>query len=189
MSYALIPNFAARAPASAERVPYFADRILQAIDAHDEGWSIVQAALPGEQRRAAEEVYGDALDLLLSTPCATRAGAFALLKHLRWWLEEEAGNAELIGLPYRLAEAREAELTLLLGCDGPQRIPVALPSGRLVSVAVDPTPPARPVIEAGPAPAPAFQRFGRAAASAGELLACLALIAGGTFAVGLATWL
>ena len=191
MSHARIPDFSvplALPPLRLdERVPFHADPILAATERHSEAWSAFQVALPGKPSELADDETFAALTALLGTPCATRAGAFCLLRHLRWWLDEEAPNADAYGDEWRVAQAREADLTLLLGCDGVRRIPMALPLGRLSGPV--PALPAHVTIEAGPAPAPALVRLSRAAGSAGELLACLVLVAGGCVLTGFATLL
>lgn len=190
MTHALIPEFSvplALPPLRLddERVPFHADPVLAAIERHSEAWSVFQVAPDGEPSERANDEMDAALTALLGTACVTRAGAFCLLRHLRWWLDEEEPNAAAYGDEWAVAQAREADLTLLLGCDGIRRIPVALPSGRLIGQVL--ARPAPITIEAGPAPAPALVRLSRVAGSVGELLACLVLVAGGCGLVGLAT--
>ena len=73
-------------------------------------------------------------DALVSTACATRFGALALLDHLRWWLNEEAEFKDGHQPAYGLAEARAADLTLFLGTNlPPVIIPQAMPLGRLAA--------------------------------------------------------
>lgn len=177
MSHALIPDFSFPLLGLPERVPFHADPILAAIERHEDAYAVFQVAPEGEASSQAAREYDAALDALLATPCTTRFGAFALLRHLRWWLGEEAQFSESYQPGYGVAAAREADLTLLLGCDGVARIPTALPLGRL------------PTIEAAPAPAPilALPRPARAVAAAGELLAALVLVGGGAVLTGLST--
>lgn len=177
MSHALIPDFSFPLLGLPERVPFHADPILAAIERHEDAYTVFQVAPAGEPSIQAEGVYEAALVALLVTPCATRFGAFALLRHLRWWLGQEVEFSDNYQPGYGVAAAREADLTLLLGCDGVARIPTALPLGRL------------PAIEARPAPAPVFAlpRPGRAGAAAGELLAALVIVGGGAVLTGLST--
>lgn len=150
-----------------EHVPFHADPVLAAIDAHAEAWAVFQIA-PDATAERAETDMGDALDALLSTPCASRFGALALVRHLNWWLREEAENAASYQPSYSLAKARAADLTLFVGSEIPPAvIPTALPLGRL----------ALPVS----CPSLAF-RFG-------EAVAALVLIVGGMAAVGVASLL
>lgn len=146
----------------------------------------VSVAPDGEPSLRAEGALEAALAALLGTPCATRFGGFALLRHLRWWLETESEFSGGYQPGYSIAQAREADLTLFLGSDGVSRIGTALPSGR-PSVPAALLAPRRSVIEAGPVPSPALVHLGRAVASAGELLACLVLVAGGCMLTGLAS--
>ncbi|TXM66964.1 hypothetical protein FV226_22600 [Methylobacterium sp. WL12] len=166
----------------AERIPFHADPILAAIERHSEAWSVFQVAPEGEASDAADDETHDSLNALLATPCATRAGMLCLIRHLRWWLSEEAPNAAAhccqgAADSWAIAEVREAELSRCLGVEPIQRLPLALPSGRLIG----------PTINLRPVPAPA--RLGRALAAAGELMAAVALIGGGCVLTGLASLL
>lgn len=94
--------------------PYVAD----VVSAHRAAWDAFQIA-PHEDVDidAAYEAQGDmqaALDQVLITPCANRAEALALRFHLRWWLAEEAELAADYQPKYAIAEARVAELDMLL---------------------------------------------------------------------------
>lgn len=177
----------------AEIVPYHADPIFAAIDRHSEAWSVYQVAPEGQASIDADAETFDALHALLATPCATRAGMFCLIRHLRWWLTEEAVNAGAYDTDdgpnaWTIAEAREADLSLCLGVERIERLPLALPSGRLVGPVIDlrPIPVASRAIAAAPAvlalPAPA-----RLAPLAGEALAALVLVVGGIGFTGFAS--
>ena len=157
-----------------EIVPYHADPIFAAIDRHSEAWSVFQVAPEGDASIAADAETFDALHALLATSCATRAGMFCLVRHLRWWLTEEAVNAEAYdtdgGLnAWKVAEAREADLSRCLGVERIERLPIALPSGRLIG----------PVIDLRPVAVSTLVRFARALDRLGEAVAALVLIVGG----------
>jgi hypothetical protein len=51
-------------------VPFHANPILAAIDAHDEAWAVWQVAPEARELRA-HAVKEQALALLLATPCST----------------------------------------------------------------------------------------------------------------------
>ncbi|MCJ2108122.1 hypothetical protein MKK70_22650 [Methylobacterium sp. E-041] len=159
----------------AERVPFHADPILAAIERHSEAWSVFQVAPNGEAAMRAEDDADAALTALLGTPCATRAGMLCLIHHLRWFLSEEAPNATAHGDGWAIAQARESDLSLCLGVEPVRRLPMALPSGRLIG----------PTIDLRPAPTPA--RLARTLAVGGELLAALVIIGGGAVLTGLAS--
>ena len=91
------------------------DPILEAITGHREAWDTFQIAPEGEDTILANGALFEALDALLAASCATRAGAYALLAHLHWWLVEEAEFAGDYQPVYGRAEARVAELAMLLG--------------------------------------------------------------------------
>lgn len=175
MTHALtLPDFSSR-PAGGDRVPFHADPVLAAIERHSEAWAVFQVArLGADSGRPGGETHA-ALTALLGTACATRAGAFCLIQHLRWWLAEETPNAGAYGDAWAIARAREADLSKFLGVEPIERRPVALPSGRMLATAVDPR----------PAPAVA----GGVRAVAGEALAALILVAGGAFLTAFATLL
>ncbi|ACK86464.1 hypothetical protein [Methylorubrum extorquens] len=168
----------------AETVPYHADPILAAIDRHAEAWSVFQVAPEGQASVDADAEAFDALHALLATPCATRAGMFCLIRHLRWWLAEEAVNAGAYntddGLDaWGVAQAREADLSRCLGVERIERLPIALPSGRLLGPVID----LRPVAAATPV------RFARLLSRAGDVVAALALVIGGCGLTSLASLL
>lgn len=167
-----------------EIVPYHADPIFAAIDRHSEAWSVFQVASEGDASIAADAETFDALHDLLATPCATRAGMLCLIRHLRWWLTEEAVNAGAYDTEdgpnaWTIAEAREADLSLCLGVERVQRLPVALPSGRLLG----------PVIDLRPVAASTPVRFARLLSRAGDVIAALVLVVGGCGLTGLASLL
>ena len=190
MSFAHIPNFASPAPhsltATAAPVPFHADPIFAAIEGHGDAWIAYQIAPDGQASAYADHEMSNALDALLATSCATRPGAFALLQHLWWFLDEEAENAEAHGQGWLIAEARARELALLLGAAVPERIGLATPLGRLAGEIARQLP-SPLVIDAAPAPAPALVRVGRALSLAGEVVAAVVIVAGGAALVSLAT--
>lgn len=92
-----------------EHVPFHADPILEAIDRHDEAWSVWQSASDALVARRHAEMEG-ALARVLATPCATQFGAVALLRHLRWHIQhDEITDAAVLG--------RAADLAVYLGLD------------------------------------------------------------------------
>jgi hypothetical protein len=91
------------------------DPILAAITGHREAWDTFQIAPEGEDTILANDALFEALDALVAASCATRDGAYALMAHLRWWLVEEAEFAGNYQPVYGRAEARVAELAMLLG--------------------------------------------------------------------------
>lgn len=159
-----------------DRVPFHADPVLAAIERHSEAWAVVQVARPGaDSERADDDETRAALTALLGTACATRAGAFCLIQHLRWWLAEEAPNADAYGDAWAVAQVREADLSKFLGVERIERRPLLLPSGRMLA----------PVAERRPAPA----RTSSVLAAAGEALAALIIVAGGVCLTGFASLL
>ena len=109
---------------------------------------------------------------------------FCLIRHLRWFLDNEAPNAdayEIVGGPnaWTIAQVREADLSRCLGVERIERLPIALPSGRLIG----------PVIDLRPVAASMPVRFARLLGGAGEALAALTLIVGGVGLTGLASLL
>ncbi|MBA9069914.1 hypothetical protein FHR71_003675 [Methylobacterium sp. RAS18] len=175
-----------------DRAPFHADPILAAIERHSEAWSIFQVAPEGDASIAADAETFDALNDLLATPCATRAGMFCLIRHLRWFLETEATNAdayEIVGGPnaWTIARAREADLSRCLGVERIERLPIALPSGRLLGPVIDLRP--VPVLDGLPPRAPAFARVNRAVSLGGDVLAAVVIVIGGCGLSGLATLL
>ncbi|KAB7782890.1 hypothetical protein [Methylorubrum populi] len=166
----------------AEIVPYHADPIFAAIDRHSEAWSVFQVAPEGKASVDADAETFDALHDLLATPCATRAGMLCLIRHLRWFLDNEAPNAdayEIVGGPnaWTIAQVREADLSRCLGVERIERLPIALPSGRLIGPVID----LRPVVVSTPV------RFARLLSRAGDVVAALVLVVGGCGLTGLAT--
>ncbi|MCC0806537.1 hypothetical protein FPV16_09945 [Methylobacterium sp. W2] len=92
--------------------------VAEVVSAHRAAWDAFQIA-PHEDvdLDAAYEAQGDmqaALDEVLITPCANRTDALALRFHLQWWLGEEAELAADYQPKYAIAEARVAELDMLL---------------------------------------------------------------------------
>ena len=147
-----------------------------------------------------------ATDALIATPCASRFGALALLRHLRGWIEATADFASGHQPAYSLAKARVSDLALFLGSDVlPVAIPQAFPSGRFLPAAGRPllaidrynqaSPSALPneplpgEIEpweavAAVRPDTAFAHGRRFIGMAGELLTAVIIIAGGVIAYG-----
>ncbi|MCJ2112838.1 hypothetical protein MKK64_16765 [Methylobacterium sp. E-025] len=143
-----------------------ADPIHGAIERHRAAYDAYQVAPEGEASMVANDDYDAATDTLVTTPCASRFGALALLGHLRWWLGEEAEFSAAHQPSYGIAQARVADLTLFLGTSLPAVvIPRASSFGRFV-------PTGRLV-----------------AAGAGELLAALVIIGGGCVLTGFASLL
>lgn len=91
------------------------DPIHAAIAHHRHAWDTFQTAPEGEDSLNACCEMQDALDAVLTTPCATRPGVDSLVEHLRWWLAEEAEFAADYQPAYGRAEARIAEIVMLLG--------------------------------------------------------------------------
>ncbi|MCJ2131272.1 hypothetical protein [Methylobacterium sp. E-045] len=123
MNYAQIPDFSLPLVPTTivERVPFHADPVLAAIDAHDEAWSVWQAA-PEARVAAALAEMSAALDRLLVTPCTTRFGSLTLLRHLRWHIQHD-------GITDAAVLARAGDLARALHLDflpvTPPREPVA----------------------------------------------------------------
>ncbi|GEP07393.1 hypothetical protein [Methylobacterium oxalidis] len=136
-----------------EHIPFHADPILAAIDAHSEAWAVFQVAPEAAVSQRHAELCA-ATARLLATPCATRFGELALLRHLRWHLEHD----EVLDTAM---QAQAADLAASLNLDFPPC-----------------SPPRRPL-------APLLRLLARA----GEIAACLALIAGGAVLTGFATLL
>lgn len=96
--------------------PMAPDPITAALNRHRRAWEAYQVAPEGHHSRAWAYEMSDALDEVLDTPCATLAGCFALVEHLRWFIAEEAVNyAAENGRDWQRVVAREAELSMLLG--------------------------------------------------------------------------
>lgn len=165
--------------ADTDRTPFHSDPVLAAIEAHSEAWSVFQVAPCGEPATRAEDAADGALYTLLGTACATRAGMLCLVRHLRWFLTEEASNASRHGDAWAVAQAREADLSLCLGVERVERLPIALPSGRLIGPVID----LRPVAVSTPV------RFARGLSRLGDVVAALVLIVGGCGLTGLASLL
>lgn len=175
MTHALtIPDFSSH-PAGCNRIPFHADPVLAAIERHSEAWAVVQVARRGADSVRTDDELHTALNTMLGTACATRAGAFCLIRHLRWWLSEEAPNAAAYGDAWAVAQAREADLSKFLGVEPIERRPVALPSGRMLA------PIAKQRL--------ALTAAGSVRAVVGDALAALILVAGGAFLTGFATLL
>ncbi|MHC2016241.1 hypothetical protein [Methylobacterium sp. CM6247] len=123
MTYAQIPDFSVSLVPTivVERVPFHADPMLAAIDAHDEAWSVWQAAPEARVAGALAEMSA-ALNRLLVTPCATRFGSLTLLRHLRWHIQHD-------GITDAAVLARAGDLARSLHLDflpvTPPREPVA----------------------------------------------------------------
>ena len=194
MSHSLTLPILASLTSDSDRVPFHADPILAAIERHSEAWAAFQIAPTGKASADADadaETF-DALHALLATPCATRAGMLCLIRHLRWFLSEEAPNADAYsaeGGPsaWGIAQAREADLSRCLGVERIERLPLALPSGRLIGPVIDLRPVSTSTAEPYPAVTPTRLQFGRALSRAGEVVAALVLIVGGCGFVGVAS--
>lgn len=91
------------------------DPILAAIAHHRQAWDTFQVAPEGDDSLKACCEMADALDAVLGTACASRSGADSLVEHLRWWLAEEADFAADYQPAYGRAEARIAEIVMLMG--------------------------------------------------------------------------
>ena len=188
------------------------DPIHAAIRRHRAAYDTYQVAPEGKASMEANDEYDAASDALVSTACASRFGALALVEHLLWWLNEEADFSAGHQPAYSLALARAADLTLFLGTRASvTAIPAAAPSGRLASVSTTrllPAPdrqhrtavaalqdePLPGAIEPWEAVTPvrpdtAHCRAPRFLDLAGEALAAIAIIGGGMVLTGLATLL
>lgn len=161
--------------ADGERVPFHADPVLAAIERHSEAWAVFQVARPGADSERADDETQAALTALLGTACATRAGAFCLIQHLRWWLAEEEPNAGAYGDAWAIARAREADLSKFLGVERIERRPLGLPSGRVLAPAAEPR--------------SMLARSCSVLAAAGEALSALIIVAGGACLTGFASLL
>jgi len=135
---ALLAGPVTKAPAAAARILALpapvavADPILSAIRAHRRAWAAFQIA-PDDEASEAEEAEYEAAQALLGTACASRAGAHALIAHLRWYVAEEADNLLTAGLGgchlgAQLA-ARLAELVMFVPEASPPAV-IALPAPR-----------------------------------------------------------
>ncbi|WP_246696858.1 hypothetical protein [Methylobacterium planeticum] len=106
------------------------DPIHAAIARHRAAYDAFQVAPEGILSIEANDEYDAASDALVSTACASRFGALALLGHLRWWLKDEAEFRAGHEPAYSLAEARAADLTLFLGTPLPPALRPATPPMR-----------------------------------------------------------
>lgn len=189
MTHARIPDFAAPHPLPVSvlfPVPMPADPVLAAIEAHAEAWAVFQVAPGGRPSEVAEDTLHLAFENLLATPCLTRVGALALVRHLRWIIREEAISPECDDVLGRLALAREADLSRFVGSDlPPEYLPTAAPLGRLAAQVVHHVAPLPPAAARRSMPG----SLGGIATVAGEALAAVAIIAGGILFTGLATLL
>lgn len=108
MAHAPIPDFSLAAPAlpplTARILP--GDPVLAAIDAHAEAWAVYWCTPTGRAAEIAEDKLSVALEDLLATPCASRFGALALIRHLRWLIDQGAIAPETADLCGRLVLAR-----------------------------------------------------------------------------------
>ena len=108
-----------------------ADPIHAAIQRHRAAYDAYQVAPEGKTSVIASDDYDAATEALVTTPCASRFGALALLGHLRWWLGEEAEFSAAHQPGFGIAQARVADLTLFLGTNlSPVAITYAFPSGQ-----------------------------------------------------------
>jgi hypothetical protein len=125
MTYAQIPDFSLPlVPTTVvERVPFHADPVLAAIDAHDEAWSVWQAAPEARMAGALAEMSA-ALDRLLVTPCATQFGSLTLLRHLRLHIRHD-------GLTDAVVLARAGDLARSLHLDF---LPVTPPRSQVAPI-------------------------------------------------------
>lgn len=194
--------------ATIEHVPLHTDPILAAIDAHSEAWSVFQVAAEGKPSEDADIALDEALTTLLGTACATRFGGLALLRHLRWWLGEEAEFSDSYQPEYAAAQARASDLSLFLGFElALVNVPDATPIGPLASRIVrrlafrydGPAFNFRPLDEDAPGSIEPWQavapirpdtphvRALRFLDGAGDVLAALVLVVGGMAVIGLAS--
>lgn len=168
MTHACSPDFSTWPTAG------IGDPVLAAIDAHAEAWAVYQAAPAGRPLEIAEAQLAAALDRLLSTPCRSRAGAAAVIRHLRWLIQEEGITVEADSYLDRFVIIREGDLSRFAGADlPPAAIPTGLPTGHLPPPRRALTPP----------------RMTRPLWLVGETLAALAIIGGGAVLTGVATLL
>ncbi|GJE19539.1 hypothetical protein [Methylobacterium marchantiae] len=92
--------------------------VFEAISAHRAAYDAFQVA-PDENvdldaALDAQSAMQTALIEMLTTPCVSRPDALALRSHLQWWLADEAESAADYQPAYAIAQARAAELTMLL---------------------------------------------------------------------------
>ena len=177
------------------------DPIHAAIARHRAAYDAYQVAPEGIASIEANDEYDAASDALVSTSCATRFGALALVGHLRWWLAEEADFKDGHQPAYGLAAARAADLVLFLGTPLPPCVippaPRPLPMVDLrrrdsVAALRDESLPGEDEpwrAVAAIRPDTAYVRAPRFLDVAGELLAAVAIIGGGMVITGIATLL
>ncbi len=138
------------------------DPILAAIIAHRAAWQAYVTAPDGLSAQMAHIDQRAAFSTLLGTPCATRAGAESLMRHLCACLAADGGSADLGPMFARVAHARAQDLALTLDADqehAPRRL------GEIVAAIV------------------------RRLRAPGEALAALVLVVGGAFLIGAASLL
>lgn len=201
MTYARIPDFSQPlAPRAAERTPFPADPILAAIEVHDAAWTAWQVS-SAPRRAAAFSEMGAALGRLLTTPCATEFGSIALLRHLRWHIEQDgitdvpvlvraAGLAARRQVDFPPGDMPRSQVAPVLRAltaasrpasryDGPAfaEFPAEMTPG-----SIEPWEAVAPV-----RPDTAYVRAPRLLDYLGEALAAVAFVAGGAVLVGLAT--
>ncbi|CAA2108976.1 hypothetical protein MBUL_04469 (plasmid) [Methylobacterium bullatum] len=146
MTYARIPDFSQPVPAlAAERVPFHADPILAAIQAHDDAWQAWRAAR-GAQAVGALADMRAALGALVTTPSTTQFGSLALLRHLRWHIQHD-------GIMDALVLARAGDIARTLHLDFP---PSDMPRSQVAPVLRALTAASRP---ASRYDGPAFSEF------------------------------
>jgi len=138
------------------------DPILTAIAAHRAAWQSCATAPDGLSAQARHINQRAALSTLLGTPCATRAGAASLLRHLRICLAADGLTLSLGPFFARVAHARAQDLALVLE-EEQARAPRRL--GEIVAAIV------------------------RRLRGAGEAVAALVLLVGGAFLIGAASLL
>ncbi|MHC1999533.1 hypothetical protein ACYQR9_03700 [Methylobacterium sp. CM6241] len=201
MTYVRIPDFSQPlTPRAVERTPFRADPILAAIDARDAAWTAWQVS-SAHRRAAAFSEMGAALGRLLTTPCVTEFGSIALLRHLRWHIEQDAitdapvlacaaGLASSLQLDFPPSDMPRSQVAPVLRAltaasrpasryDGPAfaEFPAEMMPG-----SIEPWEAVAPV-----RPDTAHVRAPRLLDYLGEALAAVAFVAGGTLLVGLAT--
>ncbi|MCC0808557.1 hypothetical protein FPV16_20500 [Methylobacterium sp. W2] len=92
--------------------------VSEAVSAHRAAYDAFQVA-PDENVDLnavldAQSAMQTALNEMLTTPCVSRLDALALRSHLQWWLADEAEFEADYQPAYAIAQARAAELTMLL---------------------------------------------------------------------------
>lgn len=99
--------------ASANR-PSAAEAILASQTAYDAFQAAPDESADLDAALDAQADFLLALSAVLAVPCLNRIEALAVRSHLRWWIEEDREIAEGWQPLYGTAEARVAELTMLL---------------------------------------------------------------------------